>query len=353
MAAGELSSEQILDAVLEQIYACNGDVNAVVTLDEAGSRAQARRADEAYARGESLGPLHGIPVTIKDSYETAGLLTTAGFPPLKKYVPDRDATPVARLKAAGAVIVGKTNLPVLAGDFQTRNPIFGRSNNPWDTTRTPGGSTGGGAAAVATGMSALELGSDLGGSARLPAHYCGISSFKPSATRISLVGHIPGSEAPGMMAGASTLGFMATPGVLARSAEDLPRAMNVLAGSDPQWPDVPPLPLGDGHIEPVEALRGLRVAWSEQFPGVAVGKESRAKLRQAARALQDAGCEVEECLPPGLDFAAARQAWGEITGVLMGSGLGWIPRNILRWHMLKNGDRSEMKRGVVRGMGLK
>jgi amidase len=351
MAAGILKSEQILDAVLEQIVAYNGDVNAVVTLDEAGSRARARRADEAYAQGQSLGPLHGIPVTIKDSYETAGLLTTAGFPPLKKYVPDQDATSVARLKAAGAVIVGKTNLPVLAGDFQTRNPIFGRSNNPWNVARTTGGSTGGGAAAVATGMSALELGSDLGGSARLPAHYCGISSFKPSATRISLVGHIPGSPAPGMKAGPSNLGFMAMPGVLARSAADLPLAMNTLAGADPRWADVPPLPVGENPYQSADALKGLRVAWAGSFPGVAVSADTSIAMRNAARDLQDAGCVVEECMPPGLDFAAAREAWGEFTGNLMGAGLGLIPRTLFRWHIFMNGDRSDMKRGVVRGLG--
>ena len=351
MAAGELSSEQILDAVHEQIGACNSAVNAVVTLDEAGSRAQARRADEAHARGESLGPLHGIPVTIKDSFETAGLLTTAGFPPLKKYVPAQDATPVARLKAAGAVIVGKTNLPVLAGDFQTRNPIFGRCNNPWDTARTPGGSTGGGAAAVAAGMSALDLGSDLGGSARLPAHYCGISGFKPSATRISLVGHIPGSPAPGVKAGPSNLGFMATLGVLARSAADLPVAMNVLAGSDPRWADVPPLPLSEGPGESADAFKGLRVAWTGSFPGVAVSADTSTAMRNAARALQDAGCVVEECMPPGLDFAAAREGWGELTGCLMGAGLGLVPRTVFRWQIFRNGDRSDMKRGIVRGLG--
>ena len=147
MGAGELKAEQILDAVLDQVRTYNSVLTAVVTLNEQGAREQARKADAALANGESLGALHGIPITIKDSFATAGLLTTSGFPKLKGYVPQHDATPVARLKAAG--------------------------------------------------MSALELGSDLGGSVRLPAHYCGISSFKPGATRVSLVGHIPGSAAPG------------------------------------------------------------------------------------------------------------------------------------------------------------
>ena len=351
MAAGALTSEQILDSVLEQIHRHNSELNAVVTVDEAGARELARRADRAMARGERLGPLHGIPLTIKDSYETAGLLTTSGFPMLRKYVPEQDATPVARLKAAGAVIVGKTNLAMLAGDLQTFNPVFGRGNNPWDTARTPGGSTGGGAAAVAAGLSALELGSDLGGSVRLPAHYCGISGFKPSAGRISMVGHIPGNPAPGIKAIPSTLGFMATPGILARSASDLPFAMNALAGGDPQWPDIPPFSFKLVPAEHDGALRGLRIAWTGDFPGVPVSSGTRAAMRGAARALQDAGCEVEECRPPGLDFAAAREAWGEIAGSLLGAGLGTITRNLFRLRVFLNADRSEMKRGVVRGLG--
>lgn len=353
MASGELSAEQILDAVLEQVRALNGTLNAIVTLNEAGAREQARSADEARARGESLGPLHGIPITIKDSFETAGLLTTSGFPGLKNHIPEQDATLVARLKAAGAVIVGKTNLPLLASDFQTDNPIFGRSNNPWNIAHTPGGSTGGGAAAVAAGMSALELGSDLGGSIRLPAHYCGIAAFKPGATRISLVGHIPGSPAPGFSAAPSTLGFMAMPGILTRSASDLPLAMGVLAGSDNRWPDVPPMPLGTSPERSANGLAGLRVAWTGAFPGVAVSEDSRAVLRQTAQALQAAGCVVQECSPPELDYAAARIAWGEITGMLLGASLGRITRNIFRLRILMNGDRSDMKRGIVRGLGFK
>jgi len=353
MGAGELKAEQILDSVLDQVRAHNNELNAVVTLDETGARVQARKADAALAQGVSLGALHGIPVTIKDSFETAGLLTTSGFPKLKDYVPQQDATPVARLKAAGAVIVGKTNLAMLASDFQTNNPVFGRSNNPWNTDCTTGGSTGGGAAAVAAGMSALELGSDLGGSVRLPAHYCGISSFKPGATRISLVGHIPGSAIPGMKAGPSPLGFMAMPGILARSASDLPVAIKSLAGSDPRWADVPPMPieLGDGIGSNVP--EGLRVAWTSGFPGLVASSETRAAMQSAAQSLADSGAIVEECMPQAFDFAAAREAWGEITGCLLGSGLGAIPRNLFRLHIFMNGDRSDMKHGVVRGMGLK
>jgi len=150
--AGDYSSGELLDAMLARISASNTSLNAIVTLDEEQARQKARTADQQRAKGQNLGLLHGIPITIKDSFQTAGMRTTSGFPPLKNYIPDKDAFTVARLKAAGAIIIGKTNLPTLAGDFQCKNPIFGRSNNPWDVTRTTGGSTGGGAAAIASGM---------------------------------------------------------------------------------------------------------------------------------------------------------------------------------------------------------
>lgn len=148
----QVSATEVLEAHLEQIARHNRALNAIVTLDEERARTRAREADAALARGELWGPLHGVPITIKDSIETAGLRTTSGFPPLAEYVPATDAPVVARLRAAGAIILGKTNLPTLAMDVQTDNPIFGRSNNPWDLTRTPGGSTGGGGAAVAAGL---------------------------------------------------------------------------------------------------------------------------------------------------------------------------------------------------------
>ncbi|MDX1624481.1 MAG: amidase, partial [Gemmatimonadota bacterium] len=146
------SAEEVLEAHLRQIARHDRALNAVVTLDEAGARRRAREADEALARGEVWGPLHGVPVTIKDCFETAGLKTTAGFPPLEDHVPAEDATVVARMRNAGAIVLGKTNLSLLATDWQTNNPVFGRTNNPWDRSRTPGGSSGGGGAAVAAGL---------------------------------------------------------------------------------------------------------------------------------------------------------------------------------------------------------
>jgi len=346
LASGEYTSVDLLDAMLAQVASQNQSLNAIVTMDEGRARQQAELADQQRAQGQNQGLLHGIPITIKDSFQTAGMRTTSGFPPLKNYIPDKDAFTVSRLKAAGAIIIGKTNLPVLAGDFQCNNPIFGRSNNPWNLERTTGGSTGGGAAAVASGMSALELGSDLGGSVRVPAHYCGVFGFKPGAFRVSGNGHIPGAEAPGIGAGSSTLAFMATPGVLTRSAADLKLAFNVIAGTDPEAPDLPPMsvPADTGPSK-------FRIAWTDGFPGIQVSKDTQDMMAATAAALADAGHVVEQVQPEALDFSAAREAWGVITGCLMGSGVNPAIRRMLKLSFQLNKDRSDMKRGAVKGLG--
>ena len=155
--------------------------NAIITIDAERARQRAKDADGALARGESWGPLHGVPITIKDSFETVGLRTVSGYPPLSENLPETDAPPVARLRAAGAIILGKTNLPTLASGIQCNNPVFGRTLNPWDTARTPGGSSGGSAAVVAARLSYLDLGSDIGGSIRIPAHFCGVYGLKAPA----------------------------------------------------------------------------------------------------------------------------------------------------------------------------
>ncbi|MDQ5850286.1 MAG: amidase family protein, partial [Pseudomonadota bacterium] len=185
-----MSASELVELHLARIARHNPALNAICTLDEAGARRRAAEADRALARGELWGALHGVPMTIKDALETAGLRTTAGHPPLKDHVPTRDAPAVARLRRAGAILLGKTNVPPLSADYRADNPIFGRSNNPWDLARTPGGSTGGGAAAVAAALSAFDVGSDLAGSVRTPAHFCGLFALKASERRIPNTGHI-------------------------------------------------------------------------------------------------------------------------------------------------------------------
>ena len=219
----ELSSRELLDHYLSRVERLNPALNAVVTLDPDGARRAADAADAAVARGEIVGPLHGVPMTIKDTYETAGMRTTCGVAAWD-HVPDNDAEAVRRLREAGAVIFGKTNAPSFAADWQTYNPIFGTTNNPWDITRTTGGSSGGAAAALAAGLTALELGSDIAGSIRLPSNWCGVCGHKTSWGIVPHRGHLP--PPPGALAD-SDLGVM---GPMARDVADLELALDVLAG---------------------------------------------------------------------------------------------------------------------------
>jgi len=225
---GEISSVELTEHILKRIDKYNPSLNAIVTLLEDEALARARKADEAAAKGEWWGAFHGVPVTVKDTFEMAGVRTTAGAPFLSKYIPKEDAAAVARLRAAGAVILGHTNVPLLAGDWQSYNEIFGTTNNPWDLRRTPGGSTGGGAASLAAGLSYFSIGSDIGGSIRVPAHFCGVYGHKPTLNLVPNRGHIPpppgGSPSPPM--------DLAVAGPLARSASDLKMAMGILGGPD-------------------------------------------------------------------------------------------------------------------------
>ncbi len=223
-----ISARELLDQHLEVVDSLNEDINAIVTLDVERATEQANEVDRQRASGEPLGPLAGLPMTLKDSISTQGLLTTAGSEMLAGYIPEHDADVAVRLKDAGAVIFGKTNVPEFAGDIQTYNKLFGVTNNPWSHEHTAGGSSGGAAAALATGMSALEVGSDIAGSIRIPASHCGVVGHKPSYGIVSQLGHIPG--APGSLS-RSDLGVL---GPMARTVEDCSLLLDVLAGPD-RW----------------------------------------------------------------------------------------------------------------------
>ena len=191
IAAKEVSSRELVISAADRIDRLDKDVNAVVRLDLDGALAAASAADEATAAGRSSGPLHGVPMTIKDSFQTKGLVTTSGAPELADFVPEIDADPVARHRSAGAVVVGKTNLPIWAGDVQSFNDVYGTTSNPWDLARSPGGSSGGSAAALAAGFTPIEIGSDIGGSIRNPASMCGVVGHKPSTGCA-----VPGARSP-------------------------------------------------------------------------------------------------------------------------------------------------------------
>ncbi|MGD2142667.1 MAG: amidase family protein, partial [Candidatus Bathyarchaeota archaeon] len=219
---GEITSLDLTKHILDRIERYNSILNAIVTLTRGDALATAKAADDAIDRGEIMGPLHGVPITIKDCFEVAGVRTTAGSTKFSNHVPQNDACTVARLRKSGAVILGKTNVPIMAGNWQTYNKIFGTTNNPWDTERTPGGSTGGGAAALAAGLSYLSLGSDIGGSIRIPSHFCGLYGHKPSLNVVPLQGHIPKSvyHPP----------LLSVAGTLSRSPQDLRLALETIGG---------------------------------------------------------------------------------------------------------------------------
>lgn len=288
LAAGELSSRELLAALAEQVDRHNPAVNAVVTLDldgarQAADRADADRADAARSPGRPPGRLAGLPMTVKDAIETAGLRSTGGAVDLAHHVPAADAPAVARLREAGAVVFGKTNLPTWSADAQTSNDLFGTTVNPWDAARTAGGSSGGAAVAVATGMTPLELGTDVFGSVRIPAAFCGVYGLKPTYGLVPQRGYLRDRS------GGTTVDLPVNAfGPLARTADDLALALSVLAGRR----------LADLRPPPGRSLAGHRVAVWLDSPHCPVDGEVAEVLRAAADDLADAGARVTECRPP-------------------------------------------------------
>ena len=302
LARGDLSSTELLDMTLARIAAENPALNAIATLDTIAARSAARQSDARRAARQAR-PLDGLVITIKDAFDVAGMISTAGAPSFRDRVPEADAAAVARLRAAGCVILGKTNVPLFSGDFQTYNPVHGTTNNPWDLTRSTGGSSGGAAAAVATGMSAFELGSDLGGSLRWPAHACGVFALKPTWSLVSTLGHVP--PAPGV----TREGDLVVAGPLARSAGDLAMILPVIA-RDGRSIEVPPL---DGH--------GLRVAvWLDE-PFAPVDAAVAEGVAHAAALLAEAGAIVDERARPGFSFAEAFEVYALLNHAIVAAGL--------------------------------
>jgi amidase len=307
----EFSARELLEASLSAIERVNPALNAIVHKDIESAFRAAAHSDERIARGEAR-PLEGLPVTIKDCFEVAGMPATAGAPELKDYTPREDAGAVARLRHAGAVIIGKTNVPLFAGDFQTFNSIFGTTNNPWDMAYSPGGSSGGAAAAMATGMSALELGSDLAGSIRWPAHCCGIYGLKTTWNLVSSYGHIPPVPAMRLDRNPDILAI----GPLARSALDLALALDVLAG--PHGPSLPAQRLAPARKT---SPKGLRAAlWcGEAF--APVDSTAAAAVNMAALMLEEAGAIVDTAARPSFRFEEAWEVFAVLTHALIGAGL--------------------------------
>jgi amidase len=293
------SATEVLEAYLTQIARHNPALNAIVTLNESEAKLQAKAADEALAAGQTIGPLHGVPITFKDLFETAGLRTTFGYQSLLQNISSKDAPLVARLRAAGAIILGKTNLPKGGGDFQTASAALGRTNNPWDLMRTPGGSTGGGGAAIAAGLSPLDLGNDLGGSLRIPAHFCGVYSLKPTEHRV----------ASSMRGNPRVLRHMISTGPVARSVEDLRLCLDLIEGPDGTEWEVSPLAK---EVPIHQPLSTYRFAWCDRFEDLAADTRTQSAMANLAQTLSAAGCKVERITPHDFNFTDAWETFGEL-----------------------------------------
>ena len=308
--ARKISPVELMEAHLARIAELNPKLNAYVQVDPDAALLQARAAEEAVLRGQELGPLHGVPVSIKSSIEVAGFRCEAGTKLRAGIVAVHDAPLVTRLRNAGAIILGLTNTPELLMAWETDNLLYGRTNSPWDLARTPGGSSGGEAAAIASGCSAGGVGSDGGGSIRVPAHFSGICGLKPTPGRIPATGHFPQSVGPFALIGVV--------GPLARTMADIRLLFEVMQGPDDGDPSAAPVPL---RWPESQELKKIRIAYFDDDARTPVTSETRQAIRTAAQALKDSGFEVEAFRPEGLELA--RQLWWKIFGtaghMLLGS----------------------------------
>jgi amidase len=298
LRAGAVTSVELTEEAIARIERYDSEINAICVRDFERAREAAHEADQARARGDGR-PLLGLPVTVKESYNVAGLPTTWGVPQYADYVPAEDAVQVSRLKAAGAVILGKTNVPTMLADWQSFNELYGTTNNPWDPRRTPGGSSGGSAAALAAGFGVLSIGSDLNGSLRAPAHFCGICAHKPTVGLAAIRGMTPPSV-PALPAESD----LAVVGPMARTASDLALLFDVMAGPDP-------LTLGIAYTLTLPAARherlaDFRVLVLDEHPLIGTGSAVRTGVNRVADALADGGAYVQRTSPllPDLTEAA-------------------------------------------------
>jgi amidase len=290
----KISARELLNITFERIDRHNPALNAIVWQCREQAMARAKQADAALARGKAAGALHGVPVTIKESFAYQGSPNTWGLPALKDAKSPRTAVAVERLESAGAIVIGKTNLPVMLADYQSYNPMYGTTNNPWDLARTPGGSTGGGAAAIAAGLGSLTIGTDLSGSTRIPAHFSGVYGHKPSLELVSTAGHQPGpwDGSPGYPMDLTVVG------VLTRGARDLALALDVLGGPNGDEPKA-----WTWHMPPPrhKRIKDFRIGYVFDDEAAPVASDIRRLYDNAIRELKRAGAKVAHGWPPGVD----------------------------------------------------
>jgi amidase len=286
----QVSSTEVTAAHLARIDEVNPDLNAVVTSVPDRAMAEARAADEAIARGDAVGILHGVPMTIKDNLETAGVISTGGTAGRANFVPPADAAVVRRVRDAGAILMGKTNTPELTLAYESDNAIFGRTNNPYDLERTAGGSSGGAAAIIAAGGSPFDIGSDTGGSLRVPSHFCGTAAIRPTSGRVSRAGHI--------LPPFGAVESLTTIGPMARSIGDVELLLPVISGSDFMDPAIVDMPLLPSSGVDTATLRVAMFTDNNVIPASPV---VAAAVEASAAALEDAGARVDSVTPPGIE----------------------------------------------------
>ena len=300
IAAGDVSSLEVVDSHLDRIEEVNGWLNAVTRVLADEARVAAKDADKAVAAGDELGPLHGVPCTIKENVDVAGTPTTQGLPVFADLISPTDAPLVERLRSAGAIPIGRTNLPELGLRISTDNPLHGLTRNPWHPERTAGGSSGGEGSAIASGMSPLGLGNDIGGSVRNPAFCCGITAIKPTHGRLPAFSVFEHDQNPALSSQ-----IMLTDGPMARSVSDLRTAMGILNGRDIRDPRSVDVPL-DGP----DAKRQAAVV--KHIPGVDCHPSVIEGIERAASSLAEAGWEIVESTPPGIDLCS--EIWAHLLG---------------------------------------
>lgn len=341
LAEGETSSVALVDYFQDRYERLNDTVNAIVATNFADARARAEEADAARSQGKSWGPLHGLPMTIKDALEVVGMPAVGGAPMWKDNMPARNADAVQKLVDAGAIIYGKTNVPFMSGDLQTYNDVYGTTNNPWDVTRGPGGSSGGAASALAAGLTPLELGSDIGGSIRTPAHLCGVFGHKPTYGIVPKRGHIPGPP------GALSESDLSVVGPLGLSADDLNLMMDIVAAPNPAngvaWTLDLPAPRA---TEP----RNLKVAVWIDDPFCEIDNDSRDLMMAAAKSLEDAGATVSYDARPDFTLEEITECYLILLHSVVTAGMPEKVRE--KWGVLvQQGDPSDKSHEMLQARG--
>jgi amidase len=340
--ARELSAVAVLEFFLERIERMNGALNAVVALDSDAALERAVAADRAAAAGEDWGPLHGVPMTIKDAWCTAGLVTVGGIPERRDVVPDENAVGVQRLVDAGAIVFGKTNVPFMSADLQSFNDVYGVTSNPWNTERTSGGSSGGAAAAVAAGFTPLEFGSDIGGSIRTPSHFNGVFGHKSSYQLITLRGHVPPGE------GALSEPDLSCAGPLATCVDDLEEALALLAGPAP---DVTAQPIPALPTPSFREPSHLRVAVWADDAFCPVDSEIRAHIEAAAATLRELGAHVDLAARPAVDPQANHVNYTQLMLSVLGADMPEAVRTMAR-DMVAAADPEDMSEPLLQMRGI-